>query len=60
MLISIRSYSTSEWRRWFAWRPVIVHTDKKYHIAWLVVLERNGPWEFMGGWNYDYRFIECL
>lgn len=51
----------TQWRRWFAWYPVIVGEtpDRKRTIkVWWQYVMRSGYLDFDGGWLWDYEEIK--
>jgi hypothetical protein len=55
VFLARRSYERTEWRLYFAWRPVhICEADRTYWV-WFEWVERNGPWEFGNCWSWTYR-----
>ena len=40
MKLTIDNTKTTDWAEWFAWHPVVVAMQGKYHIVWLEKVER--------------------
>ena len=55
MRFSYKLTDTSEWHRWFAWRPIfhMNYTTKTVYVTWLQDIERRCRWGC-----YEYREIE--
>jgi len=62
---NIHTSEKVKWRKWFAWHPVIIFTDRtgystcKHWWAWLEWVERRGSYfRCYWGWVYEYRSKE--